>query len=653
MPDAPRLELAVVIINYRGGAMTIDCLESLEPELAPHDGRRRAIVVDNDSPDDSAAQIRAAIAERGWSDWAAVVDSPCNGGFSYGNNVGLHAADAATYLLLNSDTLVRPGAIDHLLATLATHPEVGAVGPRLEWPDGRYQVSTFRVRTPWSELITEAATGPITRMLRRFDTPMPLHEPSEAPHWMSFACILIRREVIEAIGELDVDYFMYFEDIDYCRRLRAAGWSLRYEPDARVVHLRGGTSSVKADAARGARLPRYFYASRSRYFATWCGGRVGLAAANLGWMLGRSVARVRARLGRPTRTVDHAALDIWTNWRRPDQPWDPSRPSPRPVRPVAPPATPEDSTMPSHDAAPNAGEVLMRPHFMIIGAMKCATSTLHDQLGGQPGVFMSTPKEPNFFSDDDAWRLGVDWYRDLFAGAGAGHVCGESSTHYTKLPTYPETVDRIRRHAPNARFIYVIRHPVQRLVSHYIHEWTERTIECPIDEAVRRYPRLIAYSQYAMQLQPFLDAFGPDRLQVVFFERLITSPQSELERVWRFIGAEGTPSWRDDLEASNVSGQRLRRSPLRDLVVNAPGVRTIRRRFIPQSWRDHVKQWWTMRERPSLGPEVRPQVESELDEDLAVLGRWLDLDLTCANFSAVAADTAPTWSASLQQELAA
>jgi hypothetical protein len=109
--------------------------------------------------------------------------------------------------------------------------------------------------------------------------------------------------------------------------------------------------------------------------------------------------------------------------------------------------------------------VTRRPDFIIIGAMKCATSTLHEQLARQPGVFMSIPKEPNFFSDDAQWSRGVDWYTGLFDDAPADALCGESSTHYTKLPTHPDTVDRMRRFlSAGTRFIYVMRHPVDRLL---------------------------------------------------------------------------------------------------------------------------------------------------------------------------------------------
>ena len=132
------------------------------------------------------------------------------------------------------------------------------------------------------------------------------------------------------------------------------------------------------------------------------------------------------------------------------------------------------------------------PDFIIIGAMKCATSTLHEQLARQAGIFMSTPKEPNFFSDDEQWERGIGWYASLFNLADECDICGESSTHYTKLPTYPHTIERMREHlGDDVRMIYIMRHPIDRLISHYIHEWTQRVISSPVNEAVDEHPELI------------------------------------------------------------------------------------------------------------------------------------------------------------------
>lgn len=273
------------------------------------------------------------------------------------------------------------------------------------------------------------------------------------------------------------------------------------------------------------------------------------------------------------------------------------------------------------------------PNFIIIGAMKCATSSLHEQLAAQPGLLMSTPKEPNFFSDEDIFSRGIDWYHALFEQAKQGDLCGESSTHYTKLPVHPGVVDRLAEYVPDAKFIYVMRHPVQRLVSAYIHEWSERTITEPINEAVYRHPRLIDYSRYAMQLRPYLQRFGTDRVLPVFFEAMRDNPQQTLERVCDFIGYEGKPNWSDGIGQQNVSAQRMRASPVRDAVVNLPLLTTLRRTLIPQTLRDKVKSLWTMDKRPELSEAALAHVTAELDADLSDLGRWLGIDgLSCVTF---------------------
>ncbi len=248
------------------------------------------------------------------------------------------------------------------------------------------------------------------------------------------------------------------------------------------------------------------------------------------------------------------------------------------------------------------------PDFVIIGAMKCGTSSLHAQLAAQPQFFMSEPKEPNFFSDDAIYAKGAGWYRGLFKGAPAGAIKGESSTHYTKLPTYPKTVDRLATLIPDAKFIYLMRDPIDRLVSHYIHEWTQGVITCSIDEAIEKYPELIAYSRYAYQLEPWIARFGRERILTVGFERMTAEPDAELQRVADFLGAEGEVKWRSDLDAQNVSSQRIRRFPGYSLIVENPVATALRRALIPRALRDKLKSNLQMRERPELSAAMRARL---------------------------------------------
>jgi hypothetical protein len=270
------------------------------------------------------------------------------------------------------------------------------------------------------------------------------------------------------------------------------------------------------------------------------------------------------------------------------------------------------------------------PDFVIIGAMKCGTSSLHEQLALRPGLFLSTPKEPNFFSDDDQYARGIAWYAGLFAGARPDQICGESSTHYTKLPTHPRTPERMARHLPRVRLVYVMRDPLERIVSQYIHEWSQRDVTGDFEGAVRRHERFVAYSSYARQLEPWLRHYGAEAVLPVFLERLVARPDEELARVCAFIGdpSPGPPRWEQERARENVSSERLRRSAWRDALLAVPLVDALRRR-LPRSLRDRVKARWQMRERPAFSPTLRAEVEAVLDADLKRFGAWLDVEITC------------------------
>jgi len=309
---------AVVVINFRTPQLTIDCLETLVDEIDP--SQDLVVVVDNDSGDDSLARIDSHILQQGWQTWVKLLPSGRNGGFSFGNNVGIESVEAKFYLLLNSDTLVRPGALEAMRQAMQQRDDVGLVGPRLEWQDGTAQISCFRYRSPASELIVAASSAPVTRLFRKYEVPLRVSDEQIEPPWASFACILIRRDVIEQVGLMDDGYFMYFEDIDYCRRARKRGWKVLYEPSARVVHLRGGSSNVKDAIAERKRPPRFYYESRARYFAKFY-GRTGLWFTNLLWAAGRTIELARVVItGRVQQTCQKESIDNWIDA------WNPLRP---------------------------------------------------------------------------------------------------------------------------------------------------------------------------------------------------------------------------------------------------------------------------------------------------------------------------------------
>jgi hypothetical protein len=190
---------------------------------------------------------------------------------------------------------------------------------------------------------------------------------------------------------------------------------------------------------------------------------------------------------------------------------------------------------------------------------------------------------------------------------------------------------------PDLKLVYVMRQPIDRLVSHYIHEWSERTIFGSLEVAVRRFPRLIDYSRYSMQLQPYLDAYGCRNILPVFLERLTLEPQLEFERICRFVGYHGEPQWNVRLAKQNVSNERLRKSVVRDAIVWNPAVTWFRRKFVPQAWRESIKDLWRVRERPEVSKRLERHLSAVFDEDLVLLGEWLGTEFTCTNFRDTAA----------------
>jgi hypothetical protein len=254
------------------------------------------------------------------------------------------------------------------------------------------------------------------------------------------------------------------------------------------------------------------------------------------------------------------------------------------------------------------------PDFLIVGAMKCGTTTLAAQLGAQPGIFMTDPKEPNFFSDDAVWTRGRPWYEGLFAAARPGDLRGEASTHYTKRPTHPRALERMREVLPRPpRIVYAVRDPVARAVSHYVHGWSQGEISLPLDQAVDRHPELVEYGLYARQIAPYLEALGPERVLLTSLEAITADPHGELARIGAFLGREAR--WRDDLEALNASAERARRLPLHGLLVANPVATALRRALVPKAVRSRIRKSRTLSERPALSAPLRARMEARFLED--------------------------------------
>ncbi len=277
----------IVIVNYRTADLAIDCLRSLSVQVSDFKNIQ-ITVVDNNSGDDSVLRLNAALEREGWMPWVAVMALDRNGGFACGNNASIRAALASTepvdyVMLLNPDTVALPGAIKALVEFMDTHPHAGIAGSQLENADGSVECSAHTFPSPLSELDGAARLGVLSHLLRRYVVAPPSRVYAHPCDWVSGASMIIRRQVIEDIGLMDEKYFLYFEEVDFCRRAHQAGWQCWYVPESRVVHLEGASTGIRAPVKRRA---GYWYDSRRRFFVKHY-GIAGLIAADLLWAVGR------------------------------------------------------------------------------------------------------------------------------------------------------------------------------------------------------------------------------------------------------------------------------------------------------------------------------------------------------------------------------
>jgi len=287
------MKLLVVIVNYRTPELSIDCLRSLEPEVAAIPGAR-VVVVDNASGDSSAERIEAEIDSKGWTSWVGVLRSTWNGGFAYGNNLAIKPAlqsdDAPEYVhLLNPDTVIHPGASQKLLAFLEAHAAAGIAGSLLESPAGRTYASAFRFYSLQSEFEEAISLAPVSRLLHRWSVVAPLWGGEQKVDWVCGASMMIRREVFQTAGYFDEEYFLYYEEADFCLQSHRAGWECWYVPESRVTHVLSAATDVLREANR---RPRYWFESRRHYFVK-NHGRLFTVLANLLWMIGFALWKPR------------------------------------------------------------------------------------------------------------------------------------------------------------------------------------------------------------------------------------------------------------------------------------------------------------------------------------------------------------------------
>jgi N-acetylglucosaminyl-diphospho-decaprenol L-rhamnosyltransferase len=255
------VDLSIVILSWNVRDLLRQCLESVasgRPLSANHPLLvTEIIVVDNASSDGSVEMVHAEFPA------VRLIANQTNRGYTGGNNDGIAAATGRYVMILNPDTRVLDDALAAMVAYADAHPDVGVVGPQLLNPDGGVQSSRRRFPTLMTGLFESTWLQPLAPrdVLRRYYMLDQPDDTIQEVDWLFGACFLVRREVIQQVGVLDEDFFMYSEEMDWCRRIRQAGWKVVYLPEAQVIHY-GGRSSDQVAAQRHV----YFQTSKVRYF---------------------------------------------------------------------------------------------------------------------------------------------------------------------------------------------------------------------------------------------------------------------------------------------------------------------------------------------------------------------------------------------------
>lgn len=244
---ADRPTVSIIIVSWNACAMLEQCLLSLRTATERH--RREVILVDNASTEDVTGMVKARFPE------VRLQANSANVGFAAGNNCGMRLASGRYFFLLNPDTEMRePGAIDALVDHLEAHPEIAAVGPRLDFPDGRHQPGDAGHAPSAASIMAHALF--LSRLAPRRFKGLYLVGPSilngrepVAVDWLCGAATMVRRTTVDAVGGLDEAIFMYAEDMEWGCRMRRCGMSLHYLPAVHVMHVGGSSEKLAAGGA--------------------------------------------------------------------------------------------------------------------------------------------------------------------------------------------------------------------------------------------------------------------------------------------------------------------------------------------------------------------------------------------------------------------
>jgi hypothetical protein len=268
----------------------------------------------------------------------------------------------------------------------------------------------------------------------------------------------------------------------------------------------------------------------------------------------------------------------------------------------------------------------MLPNFLIIGAAKAGTTSLYHYVRDHPQAFMTERKELSFFCEEFNWKRGLEWYESQFEGGDSAVAVGEASPRYTVYPLYQGVPARIASLIPDARLIYLVREPIERMQSQYLDNVIHGLERSPVQEALSDKPFYLTSSRYALQLGQYLEHFKRDQILVVRSEDMRRERERVLSRVFGFLGID--PSWRAPVFEEEFLKMSERRAPRRlfhriwySRLTHAVAP------FLPRAFKDKFR---TVTSNPvdmssgEISPSFRRHLEDLLRDDIKELYGFLD-----------------------------
>lgn len=283
------------------------------------------------------------------------------------------------------------------------------------------------------------------------------------------------------------------------------------------------------------------------------------------------------------------------------------------------------------------------PEFLIIGAAKSGTTTLFRYLSKHPQVFVPKnprDKEPNFFGMDEKYARGLDYYASLFADAQPHQICGEGSTDYAKWPKFPESAARIAKTLPHVKLIYVMRNPIDRAYSYYVHINRNQPVEESFEDYICRTTEALDASHYMLQIEQYLNYFSRETFLFLLMEDLIRQPAAVLKQVCQFLEIDDRVDCTTEVITANQGKKHFEdtiRSRITAPLKSIPLVAATAT-MLPQGWRDQAYNFLqktayakTVKQQYSphpMRPETRQMLIEKFMEPNQALAAFLDRDLS-------------------------